>query len=105
MTDFKTLVNIDSDLRDIVDEIERYFSITLDKELIVRIFRDAEEDQVREKQYLLFEGEDKIPGGQMTIHGTVDEYEPETIWIELRNIKEMDVRHFSKLVSGEGHIC
>lgn len=100
MTDFKTLVNIDSDFRDIIDEIERYFSITLDKELIERIFRDAEGDQVTDKQYLIFQGEKKLLGGQMTIHGTVDEYEPETIWIELKNIKEKDARHFNELVSG-----
>jgi len=99
MTDFKTLVNIDSDLRDIVRGIERYFSITLDKELIERIFKDAEEDQVSEKKYLIFKGEKKILSGQMTIHGTVAEYEPETILIELKNIKEKDVRHFNELVS------
>lgn len=50
MTDFKTLINIDSDLRGILHEIEQYFSITLDKELIERIFKDAEDDQVSEKQ-------------------------------------------------------
>jgi hypothetical protein len=99
MTDFKALININSDLRDIVDEIERYFSIALDRELIERIFRDAENDQVSEKQYLIFKGEEKILHGQMTIYGTVDEYEPETIWIELKNIKEKDVRHFNELVS------
>ena len=100
MTDFKTLVNKDSDLRDIVNEIEQYFSITLDKELIERIFRDAEENQVSEKQYLIFKAEKKILGGQMTILGTVEEYEPETIWIELKNIKEKDAKHFNELIFG-----
>lgn len=96
MTDFKILVNIDSDLRNIVDDIDRYFSITVDKELIERIFKDSERDQVSEKQYLIFKGEEKIPGQQMTIHGTVDEYEPETICIELKNINEKDLRHFKR---------
>lgn len=99
MADFKTLVNIDSDLRQIVKAIERYFSITLDKELIERIFKDSEEDQISEKRYLIFKGEQKILAGQMTIYGTVDEYEPGTIWLELKNIKEKDVRHFRELVS------
>jgi hypothetical protein len=96
MTNFKTLVNIGSELRDIVSEIERYFVISLDKELIERIFRDSEEDQVNEKQYLIFEGEKKIPIGQMTIQGKVEEFEPETIWIEIKNIREKDVRHFTE---------
>ena len=39
----------------------------------------------------------------MTIHGTVDEYEPDTFWIELKNIKEKDVIHFNELVFRLGH--
>ena len=55
MADFKTLVNISSGLHNIVKEIEKNFAIKLKKEVIEGIFQDAEDDQVREKQYLIFE--------------------------------------------------
>jgi hypothetical protein len=100
MTSFRTLINIDANLRDIFREIEQYFSIKLDKALIEKIFKDAEGDQVTEKGYLIFQEQKKIIGTQLTIRGTVDDYEPETIWIEIRNIKEKDVKHFNELVSG-----
>ena len=100
MTSFRTLINIDANLRDIFGEIEQYFSIKLDKDLIEKIFRDAEEDQVTEKEYLIFQEEKKFLGTQLKIRGTVDDYEPKTIWIEIQNIKEKDVKHFNELVSG-----
>jgi len=99
MTAFRTPVNIDSHLRDIFKEIERYFGITLDKNLIENIFREAEEDQVSEKEYLIFQSAKKLLRKQLTIRGTVEEYEPDTIWIEIQNLKEKDLRHFNELVS------
>ncbi|MEO7990259.1 MAG: hypothetical protein ABI663_12010 [Chryseolinea sp.] len=100
MTIFKTLVNIDTNLQDLLREIEQYFSIKLNKDIIEKIFRDAEEDHVTEKEYLIFQVEKKLLGAKLTIMGTVDNHEPETIWIEIQNIKEKDVKHFNELISG-----
>ena len=97
---FKTPINIDATAHDFFGEIERYFSIKLDKTIIENIFKDAEENQVAKKEYLIFQGSKKIFRKQPFINGTVDEYEPETIWIEIHNIKEKDFKHFSELVSG-----
>jgi hypothetical protein len=54
MTMFRTLINIDNDLRAMLKEIERYFSIVLDDAVIEKIFEGAEEDQVSQKEYLIF---------------------------------------------------
>jgi hypothetical protein len=100
MATFRTLLNIDSNLRYIIGEIEQYFSIKLDKDIIAKIFKDAEDDQVTEKEYLIAQAEKKFLGTQLTILGTVDEYEPETIWIEIQNIKQKDVKYFEEMISG-----
>ncbi len=97
---FRTLININAATGDFFGEIERYFSITFEKTIIENIFKDAEENQVPKKEYLIFQGNKKFLTKQMVISGTVDEHEPETIWIEIQNIKEKDFKHFSELVSG-----
>jgi len=99
MTVFRTLVNIDDNLLIIFKEIEKYFVIELDKAIIEKIFKEAEEDQVSEKKYLLFQGKKKFISRNLVIEGTVDDYEPESIWIKIQNIKENDVKHFNELVS------
>ena len=91
MIAFRTLINIDADLPNIIKEIGNYFNITLNEELINTILRDAEENQVSEKKYTIFEGHKKISGAKLTMLGTVDEYEPETIWIEIKDIEEKEV--------------
>jgi putative heme degradation protein len=100
MAIFKTLINIDIDLRNIFGEIEEHFFIKLNEEIIEKIFRDAEEDQVAGKEYLIFQGEKKLLGSHLIILGTVGTYEPEDIWIEIQNIKERDLKHFNDLISG-----
>jgi hypothetical protein len=100
MTDFTTLLSIGSDFLDVVNEIERYFHITVDKQLIERIFNDSEEDQVTEKKYLIFAGEKRIFKKPLMISATVDEYEPDAIWIEIKNIKEKDLQHLNEFISG-----
>lgn len=100
MTVFRTLINIDTNLRDFFREIEQYFSIKLDRDVIERIFKDAEEDQVTGKEYLIFQGEKKLLGTKLTILATVDEYEPETAWIEIQNIKEKDLKHLNEFIYG-----
>jgi hypothetical protein len=100
MTFFKKLINVDPELRDTFRKIEGYFSIDLDKGTIEKIFNDAENDQVSEKRYLLFQAEKKFLRRQLIILGTVAEYEPLDILIEIRNIKEKELKDLKELVSG-----
>jgi hypothetical protein len=100
MTFFRKLINIDSGLRDTFKKLEGYFCINFDKETIDKIFNDAENDQVSEKRYPLFQAEKKFLRRQLIIVGTVDEYEPFDILIEIRNIREKELKDIKELVSG-----
>ncbi len=97
MQSFKTLISIGKKLREFLREVELRFSIRLDQNVIEQIFYDAEDDQVSEKHYLLFQEGKKLMRKQLTIRGSVDECEPETIWIEIENISARDVKHFDEL--------
>ena len=98
---FKTLINIDSDLISFFSELENYFSIKLDKIIIEKIFKDAEDDQVSEKDYKIFEKERSLFKSQIQIIGKVDEYEPNDIWIEIKNIKDRDLNHFKNWIEDQ----
>ena len=92
---FKKFLSIDSELLDYLNEVERYFSIKIDDKLINKILDDSQTDQVTEKKYQIFDsGKSRI-----TIDAIVDEYEPETIWIEMKNIENGDIKHFDSFVS------
>jgi|LakMenE18May11ns_1017448.scaffolds.fasta_scaffold8568756_1 hypothetical protein len=90
--EFRTLINIDTELSGLIAEIKRYFSLDIDDGLVERIVQDSKTDNVNEKHYKIFEEKSRP-----TILATVDEYEPETIWIEIKNIKNTDVKHFNDL--------
>jgi len=44
-----------------------------------RVFRDAAEDQVSPKRYTFFESP------SLRVTGRVEEYEPETVWLQVRS--------------------
>jgi hypothetical protein len=91
--EFKALINIDNELSGLISEIKRYFSVEIDDGLVGKIIQDSENNQVTEKHYKIFEEKSRP-----TILATVDEYEPETIWIEIKNIRDTDVKHFNDFV-------
>jgi hypothetical protein len=95
---FSTLINIDHDLRRFFNEVEIYLSITLDRKIIEKIFQDAENDQVNEKEYQLYIGAKRIFNSPIKIFGKVDSYEPSDIWIEIQNIKKKDLKYLQELV-------
>ena len=97
---FKTLLTIDSNLKDFLKQTETYFSIEIDDGVIEKIFEDAEADQVSEKNYIIFSKKGDLLKSQLTIAGTVDEYEPESIWIVIQNLRDKDINHFENLISG-----
>lgn len=93
MKTFEQLLTIDPELRAFFTHVEEYFLISIDKEIVGRIFNDSEEDQVNEKQYEIYTEKKRWLRPQMKITGKVDEHEPETLWIEIQNIKEKDLKH------------
>jgi hypothetical protein len=97
---FKALLTIDSSLLDFLRQIETHFSITIDNTIVEKIFKDAAEDQVTEKNYLIFLSKKIFLKPPMIIEATVDEYEPESIWITIRNLRDKDVNHFKNLIDG-----
>ena len=46
-----------------------------------------------------FEENKKIIGEPVVVIGVVDEYEPETIWLEIKNIERKDVAYFNDIAS------
>jgi hypothetical protein len=96
--EFKTLITIDSKLVDFLSKVEKYLNITLDKAIVNKILTEAKDDQVTEKNYSVFETKG------LSIHGIVDEYEPETVWIEIKNIKSADVKYFEDLDSSTNNL-
>ena len=95
---YKTLLNIDSELNVFIREIENHFSIKVDKKIIDKIYQDFKNDQVNEKEYVIFKRPDRILKKQFVIKGIVDEYEPETIWIELENLRKKDIVHLDSWI-------
>lgn len=93
------LFTIDNNLRVFLNETEKYFSIKIDREIIEKIFRDAEVDQVNEKEYIIFQSQGTIFKKGLTITGSVDGYEPETILVEITKIDKKDLKHFKALAS------
>ena len=97
--DFKKLIDIGSELRDYLKEVERHFSIKMDDKLIEKILGDSQADQVTEKKYEIFDSKPSLLKSRLTINATVDAYEPETIWIEIKNIEKDDIQHFDNFVT------
>lgn len=96
MKTFEQLLTIDPELRAFFAQVEAYFLISIDKEVIDRIFNDSEEDQVNEKEYKIYTAKKRWFRSQIKIVGKVDRNEPETVWIEIQNIKETDLEHLKK---------
>ncbi|AWM32451.1 hypothetical protein [Hymenobacter nivis] len=72
---------INDKLRQVLVDLESYFSINLNSEVIDKVFKDAEHDQVSYKTYVFYrESHWLFPTWEIT--GAVEEYEPETLLIE-----------------------
>ena len=65
-------------LRFVLFGLECAFGVSFNGVECERVFRDAAEDQVSAKRYLLFES----PG--LIVSGLVEEYEPVSIWLRLQ---------------------
>jgi len=75
---------IDEELRAVLHELETYLHIKLDKAVVNKIFVDAEDYSQGdgEKCYTLYR--DSNAWFSWIIEGVVEEYEPETIWLQSR---------------------
>jgi hypothetical protein len=96
---FRTLISIDTELNDALALIERYFSITVDKSLIEKIINDAKDNQVAEKIYSIGTLDRGLRRAKVNIRGKVDEYEPETIWIDLDGLTDDEAKFFEEAMS------
>jgi hypothetical protein len=74
----RELVPIGATLPLLLLKLSSVLGVTFDPVECERIFVDAVEDPVSAKQYVLFESPN------LAILAFVDEYEPETIWLEVR---------------------
>ena len=78
--------------------MEKYFSIRVDNEIVEKVFKDAKDDHVTEKNYLIFQSKKSLFKSKLKVIGSVDEYEPETICIEIQNIQNKDLNHFKNRI-------
>jgi hypothetical protein len=74
----EVLLPIGLQLRFALFGLECAFGVSFDGVECERVFRDAAEDQVSARQYLLFQS------ARLVVSGRVDEYEPETIWLRVQ---------------------
>lgn len=72
------LLPVDATLRFALFGLECALGETFNGVECERVFRDAGEDQVSAKQYVLFESP------CIVVSGRVDEYEPESIWLRVQ---------------------
>ncbi|WP_046242330.1 hypothetical protein [Hymenobacter terrenus] len=71
---------IDEKLRLTLLELETFFRIKLDKAEIERVFVDAENDQISNKNYRFYQ--ERSLFFPWKILGVVDEYEPDTLFLQ-----------------------
>lgn len=72
------LLPINTTLRFALFGLECAIGISFNGVECERIFREAAENQVTAKQYVLFESR------RLIVEGRVDEYEPESIWLRVQ---------------------
>ena len=101
------LLPVDTKLRFALFGLECALGVTFNGVECERVFRDAGENQVSAKQYVLFESP------RIVVSGRVDEYEPESIWLRvqgergvaevLRRVVEGSEFHAVRLRQSEKH--
>jgi hypothetical protein len=73
----KILVAIDQDLARIINEIAVDNGLDIEAGILKKIQFDFEEDMVSKKEYLIAKSK------ELSLVGTVDDYEPGDIWLTL----------------------
>src|SRR5690348_7923701 len=74
------LMLIDLRLRFVLFGLECVLGVTFAGDECERVFRDKAEDQVSAKRYIFFES------SRLAVTGRVAEYEPESVWVQLRGV-------------------
>ena len=90
---FRTVIEIGTKLRDFVRVIEERFPLTVDRGTIDKIFADADNDQVTQKEYSITSLDRGRGKERIQIKGTVEEYEPETIWIDIEGLSMDETKY------------
>ena len=75
------LLTIDIRLRFALFGLECAFGVSFAGAECEQVFRDADDDQVSAKRYTFFES------SRLSVTGRVDEYEPDSIWVQVRGYR------------------
>ena len=74
---------INKELRTTLKEIQAFLGVTFNQAEVERIFSDAENDQVTYKTSILYKYSHLLFGDWL-VEGIVEEYEPETIILQIQ---------------------
>jgi hypothetical protein len=77
--DAKQLVSIDLELRFVLFGLQVALGVVFPTREMERVFSDALDDQASPKEYHFHDS------ARVSLTGSVDAYEPETIWLRLRH--------------------
>lgn len=93
--EYKMLFEIHSNLTTVLNQIAEILSIKIDQEVLDKIQNDALIDQINQKKYQIYTNSGLF--NKMYITGFVDEYEPETIWIEFSGVSKFEIDQIEEL--------
>lgn len=89
------LFEIHSNLTTVLNQIAEILSIKIDQEVLDKIQNDAFINQINQKKYQIYTNSGLF--NKMYITGFVDEYEPETIWIEFSGVSKFEIEQIEEL--------
>jgi hypothetical protein len=87
----KELANIDEGLRFALFGLECALGVEFSVREVERVFRDVRNDQVARREYRFFDG------NHLRVTGVVEEYEPESIWLDVEG-GALDQRGLAELL-------
>jgi hypothetical protein len=97
---FRKLFNIEDELPSALGKVSEVFSIEISDEVLRKMHSDSVEDQVNEKRYDIVTVSRKLRKDFM-VTGVVDEYEPETIWLEFSGLTKSELDELTGRIEKE----
>jgi hypothetical protein len=99
---YREIFNIENELPSVLGKVSEVFSIETDDELLRKIQLDSIKDQVNEKRYEIATVS-RILRKDIIITGIVEEYEPETIWLELTGLTQSELDILTEKIEKNKH--
>ena len=94
---------INKELRTTLQEMQAFLGVAFNQAEVKRIFSDAENDQVSYKTYILYK-DSHLLFGDWLVEGIVEEYEPETIILQIKG-RSSKRKKFEAFLIEHGYIC